>query len=258
VEMDGIIDEAKNVRSAVSYRLMDSLPLLVLRRDARIGEAKPDEKKKEPTDSLVPLQLGFRHATTLEGDGVWGSQIIAADEGRLGVIRACFENDHAQRGEWFLKSGWAMVHHPLRRQVTLLLVDPARPPEFISWAGAGFLTLEPHWLGRPYRPPGGAAFTIAMSAGEVGGASLEGAWVACRAPSDGTGILCVAIARLKSPQKDAVAEFRLGREKRAASLQMTSIEGIGVIYCATVHFPATRAAAELDASIAGIPSRSKP
>src|SRR6202041_2010754 len=41
VEVEGVIDEGKNVRSTAAYRLFDDLPLLVLRRDARIGEGKP-------------------------------------------------------------------------------------------------------------------------------------------------------------------------------------------------------------------------
>jgi hypothetical protein len=261
VEIDGIIDEGKNVRSAATYRLLDGLPLLVLRRDARIGEAKPDEKKekpKEPTDSLVPLQLGFRHATTVEGDGVWGGQIISADGDRLAAVRACFENDHSQRGEWTLKSGWAMVHHPLRREVTLLLVDPEHPPEFLSWAGSGFITVEPNWFPRPYRPPAGAAFTIAMSAGETGGASIDGAWVACRGRSDGKGFWCLAIARLRSPAPNAGAEFRLGKYKVSASLGVHAVEGVGDVHFAAVYFPDKHKSHDLDAVVAGIPRWSKP
>jgi hypothetical protein len=262
VEVEGVVDEGKNLRSAAAYQLRDGLPLLVLRRDARLGEAKSDEKKddkkKEPTDSLVPLQLGFRYATMLDGDGVWGSQIIAPDGDRLGAIRAMFENDHAQRGEWRLKSGWALMHHPLRRQATLFLFDGGHPPELVAWAGQDFMTLEPAWLGRPYRPPGGAAFTLGLSAGEVCGAALDGAWVACQAPSDGNAIVCAAIAKLRDPQPDAVAEFQLGRAKRSAPLTRTFIEGVGEVHYAVVHFPAGRKIETLDAAVAGIPGRSKP
>jgi hypothetical protein len=261
VEIDGVIDEEKNARSSATYRLLDGLPLLVIRRDARIGEPKPDEKKEkpnEPTDSLVPLQLGFRHATTLEGNGAWGSQLLSMDGDRLAPVRALFENDYAQRGEWMLKSGWAMVHHPLRREVTLFLTDPEHPPELLSWAGSDFLTLEPNWLPRVYRPPAGAAFSVAMCAGEIGGASADGAWVVCRALPDDKGFLCIAIARLRSPAEDADAEFRLGKETVSASLSSQYIEGIGLIHLAKAYFKGTNKSRDLDAVVAGIPSRSRP
>jgi hypothetical protein len=259
--LEGSVEDSLSTGLAVT--LYDDLPLLRMERDFRFGkpkEEKEGDKKgvKEPVDDLKPVAFGFRSASQIERDGRTGSRILAGDGERLVVKRPAGSHDFYHASTWRLRDGWAMVEHPRRRSCLLYLFDTESAPNLALWAGQYTLTLEPSWHFRPVRPGNTVGFALALAAGELAGAGSEGAWVACRTPHRGGGVLCAVIARLR-PGSDAAtnptAAFRLDGETRVAALERMPVAGVGTVYVATALFEGGTMASDWDVTAAGMGSR---
>jgi hypothetical protein len=257
--LEGVLDEGKNARTAAACTLMAGLPLLVLRREALFGPAKKqedkkkDEKPKEPVDDMSAVSLGFRSASPRDRNSCSGSRIVSVEKERLAVVRRTHMNEGLWNG-WRLSEGWALVEHPQRDECMLYVFNTENPPVLGTWAGQRVITLEPRWLPMPLRPGDGAGFTTALSAGEVCGATVGGAWVACRRPVSG-GVECALVGRIDGPERGAT--FRVGRRSADAPLEPMLLPGVGTIHVASAVVPRARMNYRFDATAGGIPARRK-
>ena len=193
--LDGVVDEGQGLRTSVTFMLYDALPLLVWERTFQCHKGKEpdkkddkDEKPKELIDDMKTVQLGFRAAWQPERKGHSGSRILCADGDRLAVTRPVQMDQQVRNRHWRMLDGWTLVEHPERGDDPLYLFDRHRPPHLFTWLGEHALTLEPQWPHMPVRPNEVVGFTLALTAGEIAGASTEGAWVASRAALPGGGV----------------------------------------------------------------------
>jgi hypothetical protein len=263
LSLDGVVDEGQNLRTSAVYTLYDGLPLLLVERSFQFHKGKgkegdgkeKEEKPKEPIDDMKPIRLGFRAAWMAERDGATGSRLLCLDGERLAVTRCAQVGDHVDYESWRMVDGWALAEHPRRREYTMYLFDRQAPPHLGSWMGAQTLTLEPFWPFMPARPDESLGYSLALTTGEIGGAGVEGAWVACRAPLAGGGVRCAVIARLRDALAGTTAALTLGDETREAPLQQVLIPCVGSVSYAIVEFPHGRPDHLFDGTVARIPSR---
>jgi hypothetical protein len=262
LELEAVIDEGQNLRTAALYTLYDHLPLLVLERSFQFHKGKGpdkdkerDEKPKEPIDDMKPVRYGYRTAWMAEGRAGSGSRVLCLDGDQLVVTRPGQVSEHVQQGYWKMTRGWAIAEHPLRREYSLYLFDPASPPHLAVWRGEHTLTMEPFWPHLPMRPEESVGFSTALSVGELCGAGPEGAWVACRTPRPEGGVQCAVIARLRDTEAPATAGFAHGSERREAHLETALLPGVGAVSYATVLFPAGRMDQPLDIVVGRIARR---
>jgi hypothetical protein len=269
--LEGVVDEGQNLRTSAVYSLPDALPLLLLERNfhflkgkGKEGDGKEkDEKPKEPIDDMKPIRLGFRAAWRAERDGATGSRLLCVDGERLAVIRCAQVGEYVDYEGWRMSDGWALTEHPGRREYTLYMFDRQAPPHLATWLGAETLTLEPFWPFTPARPDESLGYSLALTAGEIGGADVTGAWIACRAPltggqrptGDAGGCRCAVVGRLRDTAADVLATLTLGGETRETPLQRALVPGIGSVSYAILEFPEGRLDHPFDGTVARIPSR---
>jgi hypothetical protein len=244
LELDALLDEGQNLRSRVVYTLFERLPLLLMERSFQLHKGKggdkdkeKDEKPKEPIDDMKAVRYGFRAAWKAEGRAGSGSRVLCLDGDHLVVVRPGQSGEFIHHGHWTMSGGWAMAEHPLRREYTLYLFDPKCPPYLAAWLGEHTLTFEPSWPHLPMRPEESIGFSTGLCVGEAGGASAEGAWIACRAPRSEGGMQCAVVARTRDSESAIGAGFVLGAEKQEARLERVLLPGIGFVSYATAVFP---------------------
>jgi len=260
--LEGVLDEGQILRTTVTCLVPDDLPLVVWQREFHFHTGKkppePDKQKeelpKEPIDEMMLMGMGFRGAWLTERNGASGSRMFSAYRDQLVTLRSAEVNRMLRCNGWRMSSGWAMVEHPERHDYTLYLFDRHRPPFLYSWAGAQTITLEPAWLPAPARAGDSCGFTLAISAGEVGGVSPNGGWVACRAALPDGGVRCGIIARLHDAV-EPTARVTLGDMERAVPLTLTRVLGVGMVASAVVDFPAGMLSLPLSAVVGDIPAR---
>jgi hypothetical protein len=245
--LDGVVDEGQGLRTSVTFMLYDALPLLVWERTFQFHKGKEpdkkddkDEKPKELIDDMKTIQLGFRAAWQPERKGHSGSRILCADGDRLAITRPVQMDEQVRNRHWRMLDGWTLVEHPERGEYSLYLFDRHRPPNLFTWLGEHALTLEPQWPHMPVRPNEVVGFTLALTAGEIAGATTEGAWVASRAALPGGGVRGALVARLRDAVAGASATFSLGGQTVTAPLQSILLPGIGEARFATADFPEGR------------------
>jgi len=259
--LEGMLDEGQNLRTTLTCRLPDDLPLVLWQREFHFHTGKkpePDKGKeetpKEPIDEVVSMCTGFRGAWLAERNGATGSRVFSAYDDQLVTIRGAELNRTLWCNGWRMASGWAMVEHPARKDYTLYLFDRHRPPFLASWTAAQSISLEPTWLQAPARPGDSCGFSLAISAGELGGVSAGGGWVACRIALPEVGIRCGIIARLNDGMEPA-ATVAVGAAQRIVPLILNRIPGVGTVASAVVDYPKGTLDQPFTATVAGIPAR---
>ncbi len=263
LSLEGVVDDGMGLRTTVAYTLYDELPLLLLQRDYHFGKKKEesgdknkDEKPKEPIDDMQAVGLGFRAAWKVERDGLSGSRLLCAEGDRLAVIRGAETGEFYRGSHWRMQDGWAVAEHGGRREYTLYLFDAQTPPHLAMWLGPHEITLEPYWPQVPVRPSDSIGYGLGLMAGELCGASAEGAWVACRTHRPGGGVICAAVGRMKNAQAaDEAAAFALSGETRVAALQRFLLPGVGPVLFATAEFVEGQMDAPFDVTFARIGAR---
>ncbi|MHC4505999.1 MAG: hypothetical protein ACYTFI_22115, partial [Planctomycetota bacterium] len=262
--------EGKKARTTVAYTVFDRLPLIAIQREVHLGkrgdnDAKRDGKKDdkrptEPIDEVMMVGVSFRAAFRPERDGGSGSRVLSVDGDRFAALRYGRTHD-MQWNTWRLTEGWAVMEHPGRRECMMYLFDGANAPELRMWLSDHTVTLEPEWLQKPLRPEGGTGFAVAVTGGEICGADVRGAWVACRkpiSPAKSTGgVECALVARFREEPKEATAAFRLGGARAEARLERMLLPDTGAVYVATARLPRGTMKAKLDVTAGGIPARGR-
>lgn len=246
VALEGDIED--DLRTQFSATLLDDWPLLLLRRDFFL-HAKKDEKKdekdelKQPIDAMRLFQTGFRCA--VRPDQIASRAWCRAD-GDVMMFSLAQQNEGANFWHWTMEDGFALYEQAARRQWLLYFFDAASRPHLGLWRGPHAATLEPFWPGVPLKPGDSTGFSLGLAAGELGGASESGAWVACRA-KQGDEWRCALLGRFKNVPREAV--FRLGDNEIKAPLGALLLPGLGTIYAATAPLPEGEAHYELWAGV---------
>jgi hypothetical protein len=262
LSLEGVVDEGQNLRTSVVYTLYEALPLLLIERAFQFHKGKgpdkekeKDEKPKEPIDDMKPVRLGFRAAWRRERDGDSSSRLLCTDGERLVTIRPGEVGEFVYNSHWRMPDGWALAEHPGRREYTMYLFDRQTPPYLEAWMGAHTLTLEPRWPHTPVRPKQSVGYAVALTAGELCGASEEGAWVACRAVRPDGGVRCALIARFREAGMPPGASFTLAGQRLEARLDTALIPGVGPVSYAVADFPGGRLDHPFDAAAGRVPRR---
>ena len=259
VHLEGEI-ETDRAHTAVTTTVFDELPLVLMQRDVVLKKpAKKDDdgdpKASVPIDDVVMLTLGFHAVYRVEPHRPCDSRALSVDAGRLAAVRLCETGDHLH-GDWRPSDGWLLIEHPQRRECSLYLFARDNPPELQCWLGDRMMAVEPQWPGRPVRPDQGAGFTLALTAGEVCGASVGGAWVACRRPLAGGGVACAMVGRFVEPPARRAA-FGLGGHDVSAKWERTMLPGVGTVYVASAVVAASQMTDTFTATPGDAPARSE-
>lgn len=258
LDMQSALDDGLQVRTSVAHTLYDDMPLLTMQRDYCKAKPAPSDKKnetpKEKIDEITPIGLGFRASWIVERDRCSGSRFLCTDGSRLVAIRQAEPNSFVACRSWAITGGWCLVEHPIRRAHMLYLFNTDDPPTLASWAGPHTITLEPYWPLMPLAPEQSVGHTLGLAAGEICGASTDGAWIACRAVVKGI-VRIGIVARVAGAVSNHEASITLAGETRAASLAPLLIAGIGTLHTAMLDFAGVDPAAALSATVAGIETR---
>lgn len=254
--LDGGNDE---VRTSVGFTFHDDIPLISVRRDYSLQVKKQEENKdkpqppKEPIDDLQSMGVGFRAACMAERNGGSGSRVLCVEGERLATIRCSQVNDVFFSFRWLVCGGWVVMEHPERGEYMMYLFDEKALPRLLSCLGPDCVTLEPMWLQNVVKPGDSRGYHIAFTAGELCGASTDGAWVACRTLMPEGGVRCAVIARTNDGER--TASFTLGGEKRDVLLEKVLLTGVGPVSYATADFAGARMEDGFDVIAAGIAAR---
>jgi hypothetical protein len=254
LSVEAQVDEGLALRASGHYTLFDALPLLVTQREYFRGkpkEDKPPDIPKEPIDSIVSFAVGFRSGTAAERSAERGSRVMASSGDLLLTLRSMNPNESNSMSGLRLDDGWAMIEHPGRRSYLLYLTDTVRPASFAVWTGVNEIAVEPFWAHAVLELEQTAGFATGLAAGETGGASAAGAWVACRSSVDGGTQRCAVIARLRD-SGPATATIALGGKSQDVALETIQAPGVGAVRYAVATFDNVAADATLTASVAGI------
>jgi len=261
LHLEGVLDKARGIRSTASYTVFHRLPLVLLQRDVFVPkqeDKKDDEKEQktpvEPIDRMVRVLVGFRAAFLAERNECFGSRILSVDDGRFAVLRWARAHGRLRNG-WKLKDGWAIVEHPARRACMMYLFDSHNAPVLQARLGGPTLTLEPYWCPVPVMPASGAGFVTAFTAGEVCGADVAGAWVACRRRASTGGVECAVVGRFRRMQEELTAEIRVGSRSATVPMKQLFLAGVGRVCVASLHLPRARMRGNFDVIAGGIPAR---
>ncbi len=260
LHLEGDIDKDR-AHTALTTTVFDDLPLVLMQRDvvlkkpAKKDNAAGGHKASVPVDDVVMLTLGFRAAYRVEPGSRCASRVLSVAAGRLATVRLCETHD-SLRGGWRPSDGWVLIEHPQRSQCAMYLFDHDNPPELRCWLGDRVMTVEPQWPAQPVRPDQGAGFTLALTAGEVCGASVGGAWVACRRPLVDGGVACAIVGRFVKPLTGRTAAFRLGANDVSAELERTMLPGVGTVYVASAVAPAGCMTDTFTVTAGNVPARS--
>ena len=256
--LDGFIDEGIGLRTTVTYALRDDFPLISWQRSYHLHPKKPDEKKdknapiKEPIDDAMVLGCGFRGVWMLDKNSNGGSRVICCDGDACKTFRCGMNSDTIHGRNWSIHGGWVIMEHPCRKEYSMYLFDPDSKPRLKTWFGPISLTLEPWWSVSMVRPGEGIGHTLGLTAGEICGADISGAWVACMTKTEG-GLRCGVIARTTDAQPTAL--FMLGGRKQEIGLDKVLISGLGQLAYGVVDFESGDMDDEFDVCAAGIESR---
>jgi hypothetical protein len=259
VHLEGEI-ETDRAHTAATVTVFDDLPLVLMQRDVVLTKpAKKDDDDKHkasvPIDDVVKLTLSFRAVYSVEPGPDCDSRVLSVDGGRLAAVSLRETGDHLHGG-WRPSGGWILTQHPQRRECSMHLFDPDNPPELGYWLGDHVMAVECHWPSRPARPDQGAGFTLALTAGEVCGASLAGAWVACRRPAADGGVACAIVGRFVDAPAGPVV-FGLGGCDVTAEWQRVMLPGVGTVYVAQALAPQGRTTDTLTVTAGNVPARSE-
>lgn len=260
-QLDGVVDEGLNLTTSVSYTVHDEIPLITIERDYYFHPAKKkeddkgkEEKHKEPIDDSNAVRLGFRGVWIDERDKCNGSRLVFVDGKRLAAVRLVQYGEYAYSRNWHISHGCVIVQHPLRRECMMYLFDPDPKPQPI-WCFNGIsMVLDVKWPAQITKPGISIGRNLALSAGEICGASPDGAWIACRTNVNNI-VKCAVIARLWNGLENTTAAFQLGDTRCEEKLDRILTPGIGEILYATAEFDDTSKDALFDVSVAGIESR---
>jgi len=258
--LDGVLDEGQNIRTSVAFTVFDEFPIVTVQRDVLRGkpgkkdDKKEEEKTKEPIDDMVRMALSFRAGYLVGKDERSQCRTLAVDEERLASIRGATDFDGLRpwRG-WKAKRGWAIMENSRKKQYLLALVDPSSPPRLSSVMWTKVMSFEFYWPPMPVFPESGTGFAASMTAGELCGATAEGAWVACRRVVDG-GIECAVVGRFEKGLKN-VATFQIGRRTEEVPLRQLFLPGIGELFVASAQFPIATMKSKFSVVAAGVSSR---
>jgi len=261
LSLDGVLDEGQNIRTSVAFTVFDEFPIVTVQRDILRGKAgkkddkKEEEKPKEPIDDMVRMALSFRAHYQVEKDERPSCRTIAIDEDRLASIRGATDFDGLPfwRG-WKAKHGWAIMENTFRKQYLLALADPSNPPRLSSMMWTKVMAFEYLWPPLPISPESGTGFAVSMTAGELCGASHEGAWVACRRVIEG-GIECAVVGRFEGAVENKTAVFKVGRRNEEIPLRQIFLPGIGELYVASAQFQKATMNGKFDVVAGAVPAR---
>jgi hypothetical protein len=103
-------------------------------------------------------------------------------------------------------------------------------------------------------PEESIGFASGLVAGETGGASPQGAWVACRRRNHSGGVVCGIVARLRTGA-DAGVRVACGDSASEITLQHTLMPGIGPLYYGCVPFEDESPASALAVEVGSIQGR---
>lgn len=256
VTLESAVDEGHNLHSTAHYTIFDNLPLVVTQREFRRHkpkEEKPDEPK-EPIDGIDSFAYSCRSAVVAEHGDVDGSRVFVSEEGKLYGVRLVRFHETENLGDLNLTDGWVLAEHPGRRSYMLYLTDRTDPPSFLVWRGFYEMAVEPLWSFGVLGPGQSAGLSMALAAGETGGADARGAWVACRsAVKDGTQ-RCAVVARLTT-DKPSTAVIRLGDRRRETALEKMHLPGVGSVQIAIVDIEGANAGDAFAVEVGGIRGR---
>ena len=239
LDLQGAADPGKEMRTSAVYMVYDTIPLATVQREYSIHpktDEKDDGKLKEPIDQLSSPKLGIRSASVVERNGIESSRVLLSDGSRLVSVRGMAGVKQGSRS-WKLHDGWALLEHPARRSRILYLFDTDRPPMLQVWNGVHEISVEPQWEAVSVSPGKSFGVTTGLVAGEIGGASKAGAWVAVRAPETDGSVRWAIIARLAPSTPERGVMVVSGQIRRSATLEPFHVAGIGTIYKAAVTLP---------------------
>jgi hypothetical protein len=258
--MEGVADDAMNVRTSVACTVFDRVPLVTIERSFMFyaakkneGDQKASEKPKERIDDLRPVALGFRAAWSRKDANDTG-RLICMDGERLAVLRGAQVGEYIRPG-WRVAQGWVIVEHLDRRECMIYMFDPQSLPYIASWIGPHAMTLEQTGPSRPVMPDDSVGITLGMAAGELCGARPDGAWVACRKQMPHGGTLCAVIGRTRDPLLNATAKFALGGSAMEIPISSMLIPGIGMLFTASAEFADGQSDDLFDVAVSEITSR---
>jgi hypothetical protein len=244
------------LRTSISYTAYDQMPLVLLHREYAYAPKKDekDDPLRQPIDAVHPLQVSFRASARPDRGRGTGSRVLYADGERLSCNRPAQLGELIGHWSWGMRDGWAVLEHPLRREYLLYCFDTQSPPNLATYMDQHIVTLEPVWQFVPVRTGASYGYSLAITAGELCGATPQGAWVACRTQTE-NGVCCAVVARLRESINDANATLELNGATHTVPLQRVLVDGVGELLVATLETPGTMTDA-WSASVAGIPARS--
>jgi len=234
LDLQGIADPGREMRTSAVYVAYKAIPLVTVQREYSIhpkADEKDDGKLKEPIDQLSSPSLGFRSATIAERNGMESSRVLLHTGSELVSVRGPAGEMQGSRS-WVLREGWAMVEHSSRRSYILHLFDTDRPPTLKVWNAAREISVEPQWHAQPVAPGDSFGITTGIVAGQWGGASAAGAWVAVRRQEAG-GIRWAVIARFSASAINRTVKIVAGQTELSGAFEPFHVSGIGTIYTAS-------------------------
>lgn len=244
VVLDTLADEGKSMRAPVQYTLLDDAPLLLIERQFMRGAAKENKdaagdakaQERESFDDVDPFRYGFRSAAVSERNGKDGSRLHLSVGGRLRSVRLAQQMVTGNLRDVRLTDGWALAEHPRRRAYLLYLVDRTSAPMVDVWSGWYEQSVDLSWGLLPLAPGRGVAYATAIAAGEIGGATARGAWIACRSRD---GSRCGVVARFE-PETTVDVTVTLGLETKTVRMVERALHGVGAIHMALLDFEEAR------------------
>ncbi len=244
VRLEGMLNEGLRLRSLVNCQLPDWAPLLIWRREyARQPLDKSAEGVQVPINSVESLKLYGHLSSVTDGSGLLQSRLSAIEDGRFVSLRLAKEYENSHGNGKKLDAGWLVVEHPVRQQMTLVLINPDHCQCQHHNTYAGCFNVEWHMSDQLVGPIGGLGQTVALAFGEQCGAGDAGAWVACRGVSDDGQLMVGIVARLKS-HEGATAVVSCAGQQQELLLRSVPIPGVGEVQIASAQF-----AAALDSTI---------
>jgi len=256
VSLEACVDEGKNIHTFANYTIFDRMPLVLIQREYRRHKPKEDKPgdPKEPVETVDSFQYSSRSATVAEHGDTQGSRVYTSHSGELICIRPVQYHEMNTRGDMKLVDGWVLAEHPQRRSYMLYLTDRTDPPGFLVWHGFYELAVEPLWPYTVLGPGQSVGLAVGLAVGETGGASANGAWIACRSAIDNGTQQCAVIARLND-DNPATATISLGDHRRDVPMQTAYLTGIGPVQFAQATFEAIRADDPFTVDVDGIIGR---
>jgi len=228
------------------------MPLVTIRRRVTLKQGGPQAnppRVQEPVDSIIPVEAGFRVALPVMSAPSDAGRFLSVDGNRLVCERFAVEtNPQLWWRTWRLKHGWAMLQRVTEPVHVLCFFLNA--PVYTTSLSLDTVSLQPRWLRRALDPKAGIHFSVALSLGEISGASPSGAWVACRRPVPG-GVLCAFVGRW-AEDVSGKASFSLGHRDKSVPLEFRDVEGIGRLGFGSAVVPGGSMSELFSASVGGI------